>query len=99
MNALKTVGFVLATFGAGSEQSDELKWFKGNLHTHTWWSDGDSPPETVTAWYREHGYQFLVLSDHNGLSEGTKWINPNKSTKKDGRHALREEVRSRLGRE
>jgi len=19
------------------------KWFRGNLHTHTWWSDGDSP--------------------------------------------------------
>ena len=25
----------------------------------------DSDPETVTAWYRRHGYDFLVLSDHN----------------------------------
>ena len=22
-------------------------WWKGNTHTHTWWSDGDSPPESV----------------------------------------------------
>jgi len=25
-------------------------------------------------WYREHGYAFLVLSDHNVLSEGERWI-------------------------
>ena len=22
-------------------------WWKGNTHTHTWCSDGDSPPESV----------------------------------------------------
>ena len=52
----------------------EHRWYKGNTHTHTWWSDGDSAPEVVTAWYRQHGYNFLVLSDHNVLSEGDKWI-------------------------
>ena len=41
------------------------QWFKGNTHTHTLESDGDSTPEEVTRWYREHGYNFLVLSDHN----------------------------------
>jgi predicted metal-dependent phosphoesterase TrpH len=40
-------------------------WFKGNTHTHTLESDGDSPPEEVAAWYRNRGYNFLVLSDHN----------------------------------
>lgn len=50
------------------------KWYKGNTHTHTWWSDGDSPPETVVKWYKNHGYHFLVLSDHNVLSEGEKWV-------------------------
>jgi len=49
-------------------------WFKGNLHTHTLWSDGDAPPETVVHWYRQNGYKFLALSDHNILSEGEKWI-------------------------
>ena len=40
-------------------------WFKGNIHTHTTESDGDADPDFVTRWYRDHGYDFLVLSDHN----------------------------------
>ena len=43
-------------------------WYKGNTHTHTLNSDGDSTPDDVVRWYREHGYQFLVLSDHNFLT-------------------------------
>ena len=42
-----------------------LHWFKGNTHTHTTMSDGDSAPEEVARWYKEKGYRFLVLSDHN----------------------------------
>ncbi len=45
-----------------------LRWYKGNTHTHTLNSDGDSSPDDVARWYREHGYQFLVLSDHNFLT-------------------------------
>src|SRR5947208_1435240 len=45
------------------------KWYKGNLHTHTLNSDGDSTPTAVVTWYREHKYNFLVLSDHNYLTE------------------------------
>jgi len=48
----------------------EGKWFKGNTHTHTTLSDGDSPPETVIAWYKNHGYQFLVMTDHNKTGDG-----------------------------
>jgi predicted metal-dependent phosphoesterase TrpH len=46
-----------------------LRWYKGNTHTHTLNSDGDSTPDDVVRWYREHGYQFLVLTDHNFLTE------------------------------
>lgn len=28
------------------------QWYKGNLHTHTLWSDGDDFPEMVADWYR-----------------------------------------------
>ena len=42
--------------------------YKGNLHTHTTRSDGDSDPEVVARWYGRHGYQFLVVSDHNHLT-------------------------------
>ena len=50
-----------ATSGAGS-------WYKGNLHTHTINSDGDSSPDVVVRWYKEHRYNFLVLTDHNYLT-------------------------------
>lgn len=43
----------------------KANWYKGNLHTHTTESDGDADPRTVARWYRQHGYDFLVLSDHN----------------------------------
>ncbi len=55
---------------------DGYYWWKGNLHTHTLWSDGDHFPEVVAQWYVAHGYHFLALSDHNVLSEGERWINP-----------------------
>src|SRR5688500_12091194 len=44
------------------------RWWKGHTHTHTVNSDGDSTPDEVVRWYREHGYQFLVLTDHNYLT-------------------------------
>ena len=43
----------------------DTNWYKGNIHTHTTESVGDADPEFVTRWYMEHGYDFLVLSDHN----------------------------------
>ena len=48
--------------------SAAARWFKGNLHAHTLNSDGDSTPDEVVRWYREHGYDFLVLTDHNFLT-------------------------------
>jgi hypothetical protein len=53
--------------------SPEPRWWRGNLHTHTLWSDGDGFPEMVAEWYRDHGYHFLALSDHNLLSQGERW--------------------------
>lgn len=47
------------------------RWYKGNTHTHTINSDGDSTPDEVVQWYRTHGYQFLVLTDHNFLTNVT----------------------------
>jgi hypothetical protein len=58
----------------GSAAEEPLRWWKGNLHTHTLWSDGDGFPEMIVEWYRDHDYQFLALSDHNVLSQGQKWL-------------------------
>lgn len=50
-------------------------WYKGNLHTHSLWSDGDDYPEMIMDWYKANGYQFVGLSDHNILQDVDKWVN------------------------
>ena len=50
------------------------KWYKGNLHSHSLWSDGDDYPEMIGLWYKEHGYNFLTLSDHNVFANIDRWI-------------------------
>lgn len=47
----------------------DAQWLKGNTHTHTTNSDGDTPPADVARWYRTHGYRWLVLSDHNVFTD------------------------------
>jgi hypothetical protein len=42
-----------------------VTFLRGNLHTHTSATDGDSPVEEVVDWYAEHGYDFLSITDHN----------------------------------
>jgi hypothetical protein len=64
----------ICTAGDAFAQDDELKWFRGNLHTHSFWSDGNDFPEMITKWYAGNGYHFLALTDHNILSRGDKWI-------------------------
>jgi hypothetical protein len=64
------------------------RWYKGNLHTHTLWSDGDDFPDMVAAWYRQHGYHFLALSDHNTLSQGMKWMPLKTIEARSGNEAL-----------
>lgn len=69
-------------------------WWKGNLHTHSLWSDGDDYPEMIIDGYKKRGYNFLGLSDHNILARGERWIDVAKS--KGGTEALRK-YRDRFG--
>src|SRR4030095_549524 len=66
----------LAVFGGAESFAPAQvapRWWKGNLHTHSLWSDGDDYPEMVVDWYKTHGYDFLAISDHNVLHEGA-WV-------------------------
>ena len=68
MRALRAFAVLLPTsilaLLALSQPRPEPRWWKGNTHTHTLWSDGDGAPELVAGLYKEAGYHFLVLSDH-----------------------------------
>lgn len=61
---------VLPIAGAGAQSA---RWWKGNTHTHTLWSDGDDFPESVAAWYKRNGYHFVSLTDHNTVATEEKW--------------------------
>jgi hypothetical protein len=49
-------------------QTTTFKWYKGNTHTHTLNSDGDSTPESVVKWYKDNGYHFLFITDHEFIT-------------------------------
>jgi len=67
----KVIGFFLSVVFLFTlpSISQEYRWYKGNSHCHTLNSDGDSYPRQVIRWYRDHGYNFLVISDHNFVTE------------------------------
>jgi hypothetical protein len=70
--ALATLGWTSAQAGAGvapafKHEVEAVSFYKGNLHAHSAASDGDVPPADVAAWYRDHGYAFLALTDHDKL--------------------------------
>jgi hypothetical protein len=45
-------------------------FLKGQLHAHTSGSgDSDTPPAEAAAWYAAHGYDFVVFTDHNRVTE------------------------------
>ena len=67
---------ILLLFACNPQEHPEItnkQWYKGNLHTHSYWSDGDEFPEMIMDWYKDHDYQFLGLSDHNILANKEYW--------------------------
>lgn len=78
---------VVTAQNSGSESSFVplgTRWFKGNLHTHSFWSDGNDFPEMIAARYKDNGYDFLSLTDHNVLSRGERWMSEKEITKRGG---------------
>ncbi len=58
-----------AAQGAAQGTLAAQRFFRGNTHTHTWNSDGDSPPDAVLLWYRDRGYHFVVITDHEWVTD------------------------------
>ena len=44
-----------------------MHWFKGNLHCHSYWSDGRAFPDQAICDYRDAGFDFCAITDHNRL--------------------------------
>ena len=54
--------------------SNESRWWRGNLHAHSVWSDGDDFPEMVADRYKRRGYHFLAMTEHDQLAFGDRWV-------------------------
>lgn len=70
---------------------------RGNLHAHTTQSDGHLSPQQLVDTYRNAGYDFLAISDHdvfsgaalfNTLEVGNMLLIPANEISKDGPHLL-----------
>jgi hypothetical protein len=51
-------------------------WFRGNTHTHSTLSDGEWPLEKVIAFYRNRGYAFLAMTDHDVFTDLSPFTTP-----------------------
>ncbi len=91
-----TLGAPLASADDAVPPNPPQRWWKGNIHTHSLWSDGNEFPEMIAEWYRTHDYNFLALSDHNILSEGIRWMKHDDIVRRGGKDALKK-YRSRFG--
>jgi hypothetical protein len=56
-----------------NESDENQYWQKGNLHTHSFWSDGDDFPEMIIDWYKNNDYQFVAISDHNTIANDNNY--------------------------
>ncbi|HEX2168398.1 MAG TPA: hypothetical protein VHG09_14280 [Longimicrobiales bacterium] len=54
-----------------------MQQWKGNVHTHSVWSDGTDYPEMIVDWYHSNGYDFLALTEHDMLAEGERLLDVN----------------------
>ena len=78
---------------AHSLSGEPPSWWKGNLHTHSFWSDGDDFPESILDWYKTNGYHFVALSDHNVMQTHERWLTVTNGIKK----VAHEKYRARFG--
>jgi hypothetical protein len=83
MRDWKRVGLVVTTLAMATALGSALapaarsqsnvaaatRWYRGNTHTHTLASDGNAPALDVARWYKTHGYDFVVITDHEVVTD------------------------------
>jgi len=68
----KSVSVVsMLLLASAAAHSAGMIWAKGQIHDHSTNSDGTGSPQQVADWYRTNGYQFLILTDHEKVTDPT----------------------------
>ena len=74
---------MLAATGCATEGRRGTRWYRGMLHMHTLWSDGRALPEQAAFAYKNAGYDFIAISDHNRFQDDPdKWVPVGDGTEK-----------------
>ena len=60
---------LIASLLAFAPTAGAQRWFRGNTHAHSLNSDGDVPVDAVVRWYREHGYHFTFITEHEYFTD------------------------------
>jgi len=83
--------FLLISCNSPSDNSQSEQgpqWWKGNLHTHSFWSDGYDFPEMILDSYIQEGYHFVAMTEHDLFPDHEKWLTVEKGS--DREDALRD---------
>jgi len=68
----RAFAFLLGGQAAAQESLVPMHWYRCNTHTHSSAfpaSDSNGSPEFIAEWYRSHGYQCVVITDHEHLTD------------------------------
>lgn len=57
-----------AMLPASAPRAPTAPWVRGELHCHTWHSDGDTSPADLVRLAHARGLDFLAVTDHNTIS-------------------------------
>ena len=67
---------------APATQPQAARWYKGAIHAHSFWSDGHDFPEMVALHYRDKGFNFLCLTDHDVIADADRWFDVDEAVKR-----------------
>ena len=72
---IPAAAFACAAAMPGSSAAPAPRFYRGMIHAHTCWSDGRALPEQAVAAYRDAGYDFFAITDHNRIGvDPDRWI-------------------------
>ncbi len=60
----------------GNDELSNKRWYRGNTHTHSKFLDyfNENDVSAIASWYKNAGYDFLLISDHNSHTGDKKVI-------------------------
>jgi len=70
--------------------SNEINFYKANLHNHTVYSDGKFTPEQIKEEYKKRGYSVVAFTDHEHLIDNSYLNDEEFLTITSAEHAVKE---------